>query len=459
MNTNKPSFFDHVWEFFCSLKLAIVTLILLAITSIIGTVIQQNANPQDLVQEYGETVYRIFSALDFFDMYHSWWFLTLLTVFAINLICCSIKRLPRILKLVRNPNLTPPDKFFKTMTTGGEVTSSATPEVVRDKLVSYLGKRFSKPLVTVEGDKIHLFSQKMSWARFGVYVVHCSILVIFLGAIMGVAWGYKAYVNVPEGSSTDKVWPRGSDQPIELGFTVRCDRFNVEFYQNSMRPREFVSDLVILEGGKEIESKTIEVNDPLTYKGITFYQSSYGPMGDPEFQFRVRERETGETVTVSVKKGTLTPLPGGGAFRVADFTEQFQTFGSAARVEVLPGMTHDHQPGERHPSFVVLKAFPEFDVQRGGKYIFSLLDFKQRYYTGLQVAKDPGVWVVWLGSFMMVAGCFAAFFLSHRRIWLTIQSVDGKTRVLYGGNAHRNQPAFEMWFENFSEGLAEALKS
>ncbi|GAB4167513.1 MAG: cytochrome c biogenesis protein ResB [Geothermobacteraceae bacterium] len=459
MTTRDKSFFEHIWDFFCSLKLAIATLILLAITSIIGTVIQQNANPQDYIREYGPTAYKIFVALDFLDMYHSWWFITLLIVFAVNLTCCSIKRLPRIVRIVAHPEKTPDEKFFRTLGRKGEVETSLSAEEAAGRAAEAVGRLFGRTERTDVDGRICLFTQKMAWSRFGVYVVHASILVIFAGALMGAFWGYKAFVNIPEGSSSDKVWPRNSNQPIELGFTVRCDRFDVEFYPNSRRPREFVSDLVVLEDGKEVLKKTIEVNDPLTYKGITFYQSSYGPMGNPLFHFKVRERATGETVEVKVRQGEPAALPGGAAFRVADFTEQFQNFGAAARIELLPGMTHDHKPGERHPSFVVLKNFPDFDAQRGGKYIFSLLDFKQRYYTGLQVAKDPGVWVVWLGCFMMVVGCFAAFFLSHRRIWVVVQATDKGSRVLYGGNAHRNQPAFEIWFENFSAQLEDAVKN
>ncbi len=61
-----------------------------------------------------------------------------------------------------------------------------------------------------------------------------------------------------------------------LGFSVRCDDFEVEFYENSQMPREYKSWLTVIEDGKEVMRKAIEVNDPLTYKGITFYQASYG---------------------------------------------------------------------------------------------------------------------------------------------------------------------------------------
>ena len=82
------------------------------------------------------------------------------------------------------------------------------------------------------------YAQRAPWARFGVYVTHLSILVIFIGAIIGTAGGYKAYVNIPEGGGSSQVWPRGGQQPIELGFEVVCDRFAVEFYPGSQRPKE-----------------------------------------------------------------------------------------------------------------------------------------------------------------------------------------------------------------------------
>ncbi|PLX81751.1 MAG: cytochrome c biogenesis protein ResB [Desulfuromonas sp.] len=457
MSAKNRSFVDHIWEFFCSLKLAIITLILLAVTSIIGTVIQQGKPAQEYIQEYGESTYKLFLALDFVDMYHSWWFLTLLNVFAINLICCSIKRLPRILKLVREPNRVAEDGLYRTLSNFEEIVTSASLQDVSRKAQEYVTKNFGKPDVTEQDGKVYLFAQKTAWARFGVYVTHISILIIFVGAIMGNVWGYKAYVNVVEGTSTDEVWPRSGKEPIKLGFEVRCDRFAVEYYPGSTRPKEFTSDLVVLENGQEILKKTIEVNDPLSYKGITFYQSSYGQMGDAQFIFKVTERETGTTKEVRARRGEMISLPGGGGFRVVDFTEQFQNFGAAARIEVVPELDHDHKPGEKHASFVVLKAFPEFDSRRGGKYIFSLQDFKQKYYTGLQVAKDPGVWVVWLGCFLMVVGSMSAFFLSHRRVWLTIQPVDDKTGIKVGASAHRNQPAFEIYFDEFKKNLKTEL--
>jgi len=443
-----------VWDFFCSLKLTIITLILLAATSIIGTVIQQGRSPQEYLQEYSETTYRVFESLGFLDMYHSWWFLALLGIFSINLIACSIKRLPRVWKTVREPVLVADDTLFRTLSNMEECLVKTSASDARDKLKDFVARSFSTPVVTERDGVVHLYAQKGAWSRFGVYVTHLSILIIFVGAIIGSFWGYKAFVNIVEGTETTQVWPRGSNVPIELGFALRCDAFSVSYYPGSGRPKEFRSELTVLKGGQPVsESLTrrpVIVNDPLSYEGITFYQSSYGPAGDPTFSFRVKERATGESLDLTLRQGERVELPGGGSFRVADFTESFQDFGAAARLEVTSA-------GSAPRSFVVLKAFPEFDAQRGGDYIFSLLDYKQRFYTGLQVAKDPGVWVVWLGCALMVVGSLVAFFLSHRRIWVTIQPVGGKTGVKFGGSAHRNQPAFEIFFDEFKKNLKAEL--
>ena len=439
------------WDFFCSLKLTIITLILLAITSIIGTVIQQGKSPQEYIQLYGEKAYRLFETLDFFDMYHSWWFVGLLGVFAVNLICCSIKRLPRVMKIVKEPNLTPDDPFYRSLSNVDEIVIEDSLESAQAKISKILADSVGSPVVTPEDEKVHLFSQKAAYARFGVYVTHLSILIILIGAIIGVQFGYKAYVNVVEGSMVEQVWPRGSNDPIPLDFGIRCDDFTVSYYPGSTRPKDFTSDLVVLDGGKEVVKKTIEVNDPLTYKGITFYQSSYGPAGEPLYRFRVQERATGETVEVSGRQSQHITIPGGASLIPMNFAENFRNFGPAAQVSIDKG---DHEHGT---PFVVMQNYPNFDAQRGGAYIVTLTGVDQKFYTGLQVAKDPGVWVVWTGCALMVLGSMVAFFLSHRRLWVTLRPVGDKVGIMVAGNAHRNQPAFALWFDEFKEKLKEEL--
>jgi cytochrome c biogenesis protein len=453
--SKEPGFVERLWDFFCSLKLAIMTLIMLAITSIIGTVIEQGTTPEELSAKSGwslDFLKFLDKSINAFDMYHSWWFLSLMGLFAVNLICCSIKRFPFVWKTVREPRLVADDGFFRSLSNVEEVVvAKGTLEEVRDQVATLIKNRFGAPVVTEQDGKIHLYAEKGAISRFGVYLTHSSILIIFIGAMIGNVWGYKSYVNIVEGGSVDQLVPRGAKESIPLGFSVRCDNFDVSFYEGSQRPKEFSSDLVVLQNGREVLRKTIEVNDPLSYNGLTFYQSSYGPAGDPQFRFRVRERATGQTVEAMARQGEHVPLPGGASFAVTNFAESYDRFGPAVQM-------HVNTPAGQHGNpFIVLKNYPDFDAQRGGDYIFSLLDYQQRFYTGLQVAKDPGVWVVWLGCFLMVIGSCGAFFLSHRRLWVTIQPHGKGVGVKLGGSAHRNQPAFTLYFDTLKKDLNDAL--
>jgi cytochrome c biogenesis protein len=78
---------------------------------------------------------------------------------------------------------------------------------------------------------------------------------------------------------------------------------------------------------------------------------------------------------------------------------------------------------------------------------------QKKMFTGLQVAKDPGVWIVWLGCALMVVGIYGAFLMSHRRVWIRIQGGN----VTIGGNANKNQGAFEQYFDVLTIKLKKQL--
>lgn len=86
---------EKIWSFFSSVKLAVVLLIILAIVSVIGTVIQQNESPEKYLLEYSRSTMDIMETLGFFDMYHTWWFVLLLFLLTANLTICTLERFPR----------------------------------------------------------------------------------------------------------------------------------------------------------------------------------------------------------------------------------------------------------------------------------------------------------------------------------------------------------------------------
>jgi len=454
VTTQKRSFLYSLWDFFASLKLSIILLILLAATSIIGTLIQQNRSPQEYQQMYGETLHRLFDLLNFYDMYHSWWFLALLGIFAVNLTTCSLKRLPRVWKQVFEPLTVADDAHYNSLSNRHELRVPLAPEAARDRLAPLFGEALAAPVTTEADGRIHLYAEKHPWSRFGVYVTHLSILIIFVGAIIGNLWGFKAFVSIEEGTSTDKVWTAGGQEPLDLGFTVRCDDFAVTYYDGTNRPKEYMSILNIIDNGEEVVSnRKVVVNDPLKYKGITFYQSSFGPAGNPQLNLEITDKASGEVREVTVTEGRHYPLSAGYSFAVTGYTDSYGQFGPAVEM-------HVNTPEGLHKApFVVLKNFPGFGGKQDSPFSFALLDYQQKHYTGLQVKKDPGVWVVWLGCALLVLGSIAAFTLSHRRLWACIVPAGKGSKILLGGNAHRNQPAFALFFDDLKQRTNDAIKA
>jgi cytochrome c biogenesis protein len=372
----------------------------------------------------------------------------LLYLLTVNLVACSIKRLPRVWKIVSEPQLVMDESFEKSLSLTHEFKMAGD---VKAKLVTFFKESLGEPVITEKDGAVHLFVQKNPWCRMGVYVVHLSVIIIFVGALIGSFYGYKAFVNIVEGTSVDTVFTQ-KEKPIKLGFAVRCESFSVSYY-NTGAPKEFKSILTVLENGQPVkgyEKIPVIVNDPLTYKGITFYQSSYGQSGEGSaYHFNVSRRSGCGAVHLDLKKGEQFPVGGGATLEVLEATQDVRQFmpefsGPAAKVQL-------RMPGKAPESFIVFKNHPEIEEQRKGELVIQFGGADEKLYTGLQVAKDPGVWVVWLGCALMTVGICMAFFMSHNRFWVRI--VGG--RVVLGGSASKNPAAFSGKFE----ALVEKMKN
>jgi cytochrome c biogenesis protein len=442
---------ESLWDFFCSLKLTIFLLISLALTSIIGTVLPQGQVPPEYAAQISPLKLQIYSELGFFDMYHSWWFVSLLYLFSLNLVCCSIRRLPHVFRFISQPALVLDDSLAGSLTLRQQVEFSTPLDVARKRLARFLKEQFGAPTVTEQGGMFHLFVQRNAWSRLGVYVVHASILVIFAGAIIGSLFGEKGFVNIVEGESVGTFISR-SGKETSLGFTLRCDQFTVSTYATGA-PREFKSILTVLENGAAVPDYTharVIVNDPLTYKGFTFYQSSYGQADEGDLHYlTVTRRKGGGKRRLALHGGETVSLGDGVSLKLMETTQEVRQFmpeldGPAARVEVTAS-------GKEPRVFEVFKNHPEINEQRNDELILGYEGSNARMYTGLQVAKDPGIWVVWLGCGLMVVGLYIAFFMSHTRVWIVVS----RGRACMYGNASKNQAAFSQQFDDLSGKLKE----
>ena len=432
---------NSLWQFFASVKLALVILCLIAITSIIGTVIPQKEAAEFYAANYGPRMAQLFSILDIPDMYNSWWFLALLFLLGFNLIICSIDRFPGVWKQVTADGLALTPERLQKMANRSSWTSPGSVDEVRATLLEKLQAKGFKTGSRKDSETTILFSQKGHWTRTGVYMVHTSILVIFLGAIIGSLGGFKGSVMIPETQASSKVFLYDGKGVEELDFAVRNNKFRIEFYPNGM-PKEYTSSLTVIEQGKEVLTKIIEVNDPLTYRGITFYQSSYDPYQDFVVVVTTPDGEE-QTFIIPFQQQEA-------------WTEKNLKFG-VINAKVLGQSIVSSKlwfsDGNDSPATVWIDDGAEVVIEReNGTYQVSA---KQMYATGLQVAKDPGVWWVYIGCGLMLFGLYVAFFMSHRRIWLVLKPDGDQTAVLLTGSANKNRAGFEKTFENLGELLKD----
>ncbi len=436
---------------FASVQLALSLLFLLAATSIIGTLIPQNNIQNFYIEKYGAKTANLLQILDITDMYNSWWFLGLLAFFSMNLIICSLERIPQVIRTIRRDGLAVPPELLEKLPLHKVLTLSASSGETGQRVSSFLnGHGWKARQIEKEGYQL-FFAEKGAWTRFGVYVVHCSILIILAGAVVGSStvankilhnpfFAFKGSVMIPETDRTDHIVTSKGNKRIDLGFTVRCDSFAIEFYSNGM-PKTYRSTVTVIDGGKPVLTTDIEVNRPLTYKGITFYQSSYQPYQD----YVVSLKKQGSTVETTE---VIAPA------RQADWREAGVSYGIINREsqgEVTRRIKVWFTDNQGEPSLFWVNINQEAKVERpSGTYLFQA---RQLYATGLQVAKDPGIWLVYSGCLLMLVGLFIAFFLSHRKIYVLLQPLeDGSSRILFAGDANKNKVGFS---EKFSELISK----
>ena len=481
---------EKVWKFFSSVKLAVVLLIILAIVSVIGTVIQQNEAPEKYLQEYSQSAVTLFEFLGFFDMYHTWWFVLLLFMFTANLTVCTLERFPHSMRIITAPLKPIDDDSLKAVAFKKEFTFKGGMDKAEERAVKVLRGHRYRFIESKGPESSQFMTQKGVYSRLGVYITHTSIILIFTGALIGSFFGFKAFLNLPEGSASkvvylrnEPMWDRlmdslgiaespvipsaqGGVPAMPIGFYVRCDSFDVDYYVNQAgmptgMPSEYHSTISVYDlDEQKILEKRIRVNDPLSHHGITFYQSSYGtiPNGSGKVMLNFRPKKdpgaAGETVAFdpgvavyvasidrTIKVLGLSPYgmrnPATGQVQFYH-TENEELINPTVEIEV----SRNKKPVYRTQILKTDTGQPYLPED----YLISYRGYWGARYTGLQVTKDPGVWVVYTGFILLCVGPLIAFFGSHRKIWIRIQDRKGQAVIMVAGTVNRNRLGFEREF-------------
>ena len=450
-------------------------LLSIAATSIIGTIIPQNENPAAYFRAYGEFYYKLFDALEIFDMYHSWWFQVLILMLTMNILVCSIDRLSATWKIVFSKNPSFNLSRFRKLEDKEEFTDKRNSEDLKKIYKPFIARIFGYTRVEPTDTGFCIFAEKWRWTRFGVYTVHLSVIFLLLGGLVGSLFGFEGFVNIPEGEIINSIRIRNTGKTQNLDFEIKCEDFNISFYDNGA-PKEYRSSLTVIEQGKPVLKKDIIVNDPLRYKGINIFQSSYGKMPsnrppkkkvmakDPQEEIALNFASINSGAAYQIKTfiGKPVDIPEGfGKFVIVEYRKSADFMGQNIGEAYVGILT----PKDGNPVEVLLPLhFPSFDKMRKGAVVISVAEQKakefnqmentgQRYYTGLQVTKDPGIWVVYTGFIVMIIGCFITFFMSHQRLCVEVIKSGGKSKVVVTGRSNKNKLGMADKIKKISEQL------
>lgn len=311
---NKPA---RLWlEFLGSMNLAITMLVVIAVASVIGTVLQQNQPYQDYIIKFGPYWHEIFKALDLYDVYGAVWFLLLLGFLLLSTSVCIYRNGPVMLRDMRHFRLNMKEKSLRVMRNYREWNVEDSPEQAEQTLTRYLNnKGYRERRKQTDGVTLMAF-MKGGMNRLGYLFTHVGIVVICIGGLMdgnlgmsvrewlgdiqiekrdiaakdvpdisrlGPAenWSFRGNITLPENSVSNMVFLNVRDGYLvqELPFAVELKEFRVEHYASG-QPKSFESDLVIHDDqlDKPLE-KTIAVNHPLIYRGYAIYQASFSDGG------------------------------------------------------------------------------------------------------------------------------------------------------------------------------------
>jgi cytochrome c biogenesis protein len=446
--------FKAVKNFFTSIKVAIVLLIILIAASILGTLIPQGRTGQEYLVRYGQ-LGGIFQKLQFTRLYQSFWYIAILALFSLNIIICTLVRLSPKLHRVFRPKCDLDPKSVQVLKVKDKIKMALAPPAAVQAVKAELGHHHYRVREQAAEKKNCLLARKRILGIFGSDVVHVGLLIILAGGIISGLAGVRGSLILSENQTL----------PVpQAGFSVRLDKFITELYPDG-NVKDWKSELTIIEGDKPVLQKSVEVNHPLSYKGFVFYQSGYGSDWEkPELEVWLKKKsDSGYLKKILLRIGQPAAVEGEDITLTAtrflpDFVldEKNQPSTRSLEPKNPAALIRGERGGTEVFSGWIFAKFPDFAQMhqaQESEFKPELKDVKAPQYSVLQTAKDPGVSLIWVGCAVLMLGLFLAFYWPTREIRFVLEESQGKTEIAAGGISAKSREAFQTEFESIMSAL------
>ncbi len=337
-------------ELVSSMRFAISLLTLLAIASVIGTIMKQNEPLSNYVNQFGPFWVEVFDKIGLYSVYSRWWFLLIAAFLALSTSLCIARNAPKMIKDMRSWRENVREQSLRNFHHKAEWQAVGSRRALAQQLAERIVARGYR-VKLIEKDHATLLAAKQGAAnKWGYIFAHSAILVICVGAVLDSdlplrlqAWiqGKTPYAGgglisqvplqhrlglgtatfrgntlIPEGGESDSatIQEKGGVYIQELPITIRLKRFVIDYYSTGM-PKLFASEVEVTDHatGKKFPA-TIQVNHPLLYDGLAVYQSSFEDGGSKLKLAGYPMIGSGKApFAMAGEVGNATPLPTAGS--------------------------------------------------------------------------------------------------------------------------------------------------
>ena len=298
-------------ELVSSMRFAIALLVVLAIASIVGTVLTQDDPYPNYVNQFGPFWADIFRGLSLYTVYSAWWFMLILGFLIVSISLCVVRNAPKMIADAKSWKDRVREGSLRAFHHKAEYACGGTRAEAAGRLGALLDRIGYKYVVRESGEATLIAAKRGGLAKIGYIFAHIAIVVICIGGLLDsnlpikfqmwlfgktpvtsnstiseigpehrLSTGnptFRGYAWVPEGQHVSTAilnQPNGS-LIQDLPFSIQLDKFIVDYYSTGM-PKLFASDIVITDHktGARVPAR-IEVNKPFEYDGVSIYQSSF----------------------------------------------------------------------------------------------------------------------------------------------------------------------------------------